>query len=103
MNGGRFSTIGKTILITSNLSTTKLFFLQKRIIMTHKYYDFYMRFPSFEDAEKAQKFYNETHKPRIGGKFVTNYIYRTPIIKNGTQKSLFYYFKSKINIITNLS
>ena len=27
--------------------------------MTHKYYDFYMRFPSFEDAEKAQKFYNE--------------------------------------------
>ena len=36
--------------------------MQKRITMTHKYYDFYMRFPSFEDAEKAQKFYNETHK-----------------------------------------
>ena len=25
--------------------------------MTHKYYDFYMRFPSFEDAQKAQQFY----------------------------------------------
>ncbi len=31
-----------------------------------------MRFPSFEDAQKAQQFYNETHKPRIGGKFVIN-------------------------------
>mgnify|MGYP003412026797 FL=1 len=40
--------------------------------MTHKYYDFYMRFPSFEDAQKAQQFYNETHRPRIGGKFVIN-------------------------------
>ena len=40
--------------------------------MTHKYYDFYMRFPSFEDANKAQQYYNETHKPRIGGKFVIN-------------------------------
>ena len=47
--------------------------MQKRkFTMTHKYYDFYMRFPSFEDAEKAQKFYNETHKFRIGGKFVIN-------------------------------
>ena len=40
--------------------------------MTHKYYDFYMRFPSFEDAAKAQEFYNNTHKARIGGKFVIN-------------------------------
>ena len=40
--------------------------------MTHKYYDFYMRFPSLKDAENAQSFYNETHKPRIGGKFVIN-------------------------------
>lgn len=31
-----------------------------------------MRFPSFEDAEKAQQYYTETHKPRIGGKFVIN-------------------------------
>ena len=46
--------------------------MQKKIVMTHKYYDFYMRFPSVADAENAQRSYNETHRPRIGGKFVIN-------------------------------
>lgn len=42
------------------------------ITMTHIYYDFYMRFPSDEDATNAQNYYNTTYKPRIGGKFVIN-------------------------------
>ena len=40
--------------------------------MEHKYYDFYMRFPSEDDAMKAENFYNNTHRPRIGGKFKIN-------------------------------
>lgn len=40
--------------------------------MDHKFYDFYMRFPSKADALKAEDFYYETHRPRIGGRFKIN-------------------------------
>ena len=37
--------------------------------MTHKYYDFYMRFATPEDAKKAQEHYIDTYKSKIGGEF----------------------------------
>lgn len=40
--------------------------------MEHRYYDFYMRFDNADDAVKAQEYYNKTHKPAIGGKFIIN-------------------------------
>ncbi len=40
--------------------------------MEHKFYDFYMRFPSEDDALKAKDFYYKKHRPRIGGEFKIN-------------------------------
>lgn len=40
--------------------------------MEHKYYDFYMRFPSEDNAINAKDFYYKKHRPRIGGEFKIN-------------------------------
>lgn len=37
--------------------------------MTHRYYDYYMIFPSVENAKKAQDFYVSKYKQKIGGVF----------------------------------
>lgn len=40
--------------------------------MKHRYFDFYMRFGSNEEAQQAQEYYNKTFKSKIGGKFNVN-------------------------------